>query len=91
MAIRYQVNTEYQLGIVLALAIATARPLLSQSPVPWQRTANTKLRMPTRLADVTTHPLPLTLAETAAFRDLIKLTPCRLFSLDWPIVPLKCN
>ena len=75
MAIRYQVNTEYQLGIVLALAIATARPLLSQSPVPWQRAANTTLRMPARLADVTTHPLPLTLADTGAFRDLIHLTP----------------
>ncbi len=48
---------------------------MSQSPLPWQRAANTTLRMPARLADVTTHSLPLTLADTGAFSDLIKLTP----------------
>ncbi len=52
-----------------------AFPLWSQPPVAWQRVANTTLQLPSSIADGAADTLPLTLADTGAFSDLITLTP----------------
>ena len=59
----------------VAISLATALSVWSQSPGPWRRVANTTLRMPASIADETTALLPPTLADTGVFSDLVTLTP----------------
>src|SRR5262249_40642579 len=62
-----------------------ALPVWSQSPGPLRRVPNSTLRLPLSSADQTAAPLPPTLADTGAFRDLANLTP------NAGIVPYEVN